>query len=69
MKFLPFLAALILLSILGIVGKMDLLDAAREHLDYCEAVESHVWPDFKGLQAKGECSEKVLRDVRKIFAK
>lgn len=60
-------ALLVLLTLFGIVGTMDLHSAAIEHVNYCANVADSVYPDYQGYYRSGECQEKVLRDLKNIL--
>ena len=43
---------LILLILLGVVGRMDYEDEVRSFTHYCHMVKEGAWPDFKNLYHK-----------------
>ena len=47
-------AIVVLLALLGIVGKMDADSAQRDADHYCEMVKAGHWPDYQGTYRR-EC--------------
>ena len=50
---------LILLILLGVVGRMDYEDEVKSFSHYCDMVEKDAWPDFKNLYHKCNNLEEV----------
>lgn len=48
------LAALVMLALFGIVGKLDMQAAEADLAHYCEMVKAGHWPDYSGTY-RNEC--------------
>lgn len=36
----------VMLLVFAVVGEADMQEMARQHEEYCDNVQNHVWPDF-----------------------
>jgi hypothetical protein len=65
MKIAHIGALFLFVAFIG-VSTSDYKDEVREHLAYCENVNSGVWPDFKEF-GSNECGEQKIAELEEFL--